>query len=154
MSVNADRPADAVDAGAAPAAATDESAASASATSLLEDPASLLARLDDSSSQVASLNAKLVAAYERIGDQDDAFEACQSEIAALRQRNGILEAERAAWEERVEGGLLVEKVCLRCPVASLTGSGPRAVGARAHDGSRAAGVGRARQRCDSLIVPL
>ena len=101
---------DAVDGGTAPGAAS----ASESTTSLLDDPASLLARLDDSSSQVASLNAKLVAAYERIGDQDDALEAAQSEIAALRQRNGILEAERAAWEERVEGGLLVEKVCSVC----------------------------------------
>ena len=110
---DADAPAD--------GAGTETRAANGPATStssLNDDPAALLVRLEDSSSQVASLNAKLVAAYERIGDQDDALEAAQSDIAALRQRNGILEAERAAWEERVEGGLLVEKV--RWPLSALT----------------------------------
>lgn len=66
-------------------------------------------QIHDSDGQTASLNAKLVASFSRIGDLEDALERQQEENVANSRRMRQLEAEKAAWESRVEGGLLVEK---------------------------------------------
>lgn len=83
----------------------------------VEDPAnvvveSLHAQISDLTSQVTSLNAKLVKSFGRIGDLEEEIDKTTSNNVSLTKRVETLDNERRQWEERVEGGLLVEKVDL------------------------------------------
>ena len=71
---------------------------------------SLRMQVGDLSSQVTSLNAKLVKSYDRIGDLEEDLDRSESSRLHLKGRVTSLDSERKQWEERVEGGLLVEKV--------------------------------------------
>lgn len=75
--------------------------------------AALRLEISDLTGQVTSLNSKLVNAYGRIGDLEDESDRAEGKAGYLKQRVTTLEQERSQWEERVEGGLLVEKV-YRC----------------------------------------
>lgn len=72
--------------------------------------ATLRLQIADLTSQVTSLNGKLVNAYSRIGDLEDDLDRSEGRGEYLRKRTAALEQERKQWEERVERGLLVEKV--------------------------------------------
>lgn len=72
--------------------------------------ATLRLQIADLNSQVTSLNGKLVDAYDRIGDLEDHLDRSEGRSEYLRRRTAALEQERKQWEERVERGLLVEKV--------------------------------------------
>lgn len=67
----------------------------------------------DLASQVTSLNGKLVASYNRVGNLEDEADQKVMEIRSLTSKVGKLEAERKIWEDKYEGGLLVEKVGFR-----------------------------------------
>ena len=80
----------------------------------------LRAQITDLSSQVTSLNAKLVSTFGRIGDLEDELHQSETSRSSLQKRVERLDTERKNWEDRVEGGLLVEKVCslARAPIHS------------------------------------
>lgn len=67
-------------------------------------------KVQDLSSQVTSLNGKLVASYNRVGNLEDEADQKVNEIRSLTSKVEKLEAERKEWEDKYEGGLLVEKV--------------------------------------------
>lgn len=64
----------------------------------------------DLQSQLASLNSKLVKTFGRIGDLEDEVENANGITVGLRNKVNDLEVERVAWDRRLEGGLIVEKV--------------------------------------------
>jgi chromosome segregation ATPase len=66
----------------------------------------------DLTSQVQSLNKKLVASFEQIGDLEEELDRTSGSRQHLLKRVSQLDSERKQWEERVEGGLLVEKASL------------------------------------------
>ncbi|KAK9894114.1 hypothetical protein P389DRAFT_198206 [Cystobasidium minutum MCA 4210] len=66
-------------------------------------------KVQDLSSQVTSLNGKLVASYNRVGNLEDEADQKVMEIKTLASKVERLEAERKTWEDKYEGGLLVEK---------------------------------------------
>lgn len=72
--------------------------------------ATLRLQIADLTSQVTSFNTKLVNAYARMGDLEDELNRSESRNVLLKRRVADLEQERRQWQERVEGGLLVEKV--------------------------------------------
>lgn len=63
----------------------------------------------DLASQVTSLNGKLVASYNRVGNLEDEADQKVMELRNLTSKVEKLEAERKIWEDKYEGGLLVEK---------------------------------------------
>lgn len=67
-------------------------------------------KVTDLASQVTSLNGKLVASYNRVGNLEDEADQKVMEIRTLTSKVEKLEAERKIWEDKYEGGLLVEKV--------------------------------------------
>lgn len=71
----------------------------------------LKSKVTDLASQVTSLNGKLVASYNRVGNLEDDADQKVMEIKTLTSKIEKLEAERKTWEDKYEGGLLVEKVC-------------------------------------------
>jgi hypothetical protein len=73
----------------------------------------LRSKVADLTSQVTSLNGKLVASYNRVGNLEDEADQKVMEIRDLTSKVDRLEAERKVWEDKYEGGLLVEKVCHR-----------------------------------------
>ena len=71
--------------------------------------AKLNARIADLSGQVTSLNGKLVQSYNRVGGLEDDLHARTAETGTLRRDVEKLEGQRKEWEDKYEGGLLVEK---------------------------------------------
>ena len=80
--------------------------------SLIDDDelARLKSQISELTSQVTSLNGKLVQSYNRVGGLEDDIHGRSIEVKDLQSKVEKLEAERRTWEERYEGGLLVEKV--------------------------------------------
>jgi len=72
-------------------------------------------QIADLSSQVASLNSKLVKSFDSVGDLEEQLDRANAARDSLQVRVESLDLERKQWEERVEGGLLVEKVSLPEP---------------------------------------
>lgn len=79
--------------------------------SLIDDDelARLKSQIKELTSQVTSLNGKLVQSYNRVGGLEDDLHGRGVEVKDLQGKVEKLEAERKTWEERYEGGLLVEK---------------------------------------------
>lgn len=75
-----------------------------------EELSALKNQIAELTSQVTSLNGKLVQSYNRVGGLEDDIHGRSMEAKALQTKVEKLEAERKTWEERYEGGLLVEKV--------------------------------------------
>ena len=75
-----------------------------------EELSALKNQIAELTSQVTSLNGKLVQSYNRVGGLEDDIHGRAMEAKALQTKVEKLEAERKTWEERYEGGLLVEKV--------------------------------------------
>lgn len=75
-----------------------------------EELRALKNQIAELTSQVTSLNGKLVQSYNRVGSLEDDIHGRAMEAKALQTKVEKLEAERKTWEERYEGGLLVEKV--------------------------------------------
>jgi hypothetical protein len=72
--------------------------------------ARLKLKISDLSSQVTSLNGKLVQSYNRVGNLEEDADMKMMEIKNLASKIEKLEADRKTWEDKYEGGLLVEKV--------------------------------------------
>lgn len=77
-----------------------------------ENELRLKAELADMQSQLASLNSKLVNTFGRIGDLEDELENANGMTVGLRNKVNELEVERSAWDRRMEGGHIVERVSL------------------------------------------
>ena len=75
-----------------------------------EQEIALKGQVADLQSQLASLNSKLVKTFGRIGDLEDEVENANGITVGLRNKVNDLEVERVAWDRRLEGGLIVEKV--------------------------------------------
>lgn len=72
--------------------------------------ATLRLQIADLMSQVSSLNSKLVSSFGRVGDLEDTLDGEKHKSDRLARQVKTLTDERTRWEERVEGGMLVEKV--------------------------------------------
>lgn len=93
-------------------ASTSAPAASLLTTSKVEEDKTK-EQLADLSSQVTSLNNKLVQSYNRVGGLEDEIHHKNTLLKDLQTKIERLEAEQKAWEDKYEGGLLVEKVSWR-----------------------------------------
>ncbi|GAA96071.1 uncharacterized protein L969DRAFT_48947 [Mixia osmundae IAM 14324] len=71
--------------------------------------ATLRLQIADLHSQVSGLNSKLVQSYDRLGNLEDELHHHTEQNVALRTRAEKLEEERRSFEERMEGGVLVER---------------------------------------------
>lgn len=70
----------------------------------------LKAQVEELTGQVTSLNGKLVQSYNRVGGLEDEVERRKHEAADFEKKFIKLEEMRKEWEDKYEGGLLVEKV--------------------------------------------
>jgi len=73
----------------------------------------LHSQVSELQSQLASLNSKLVGSFQRVGDLEDQLEHDKEMTLGLRNKVNELETLKSNWERKMEGGLLVEKVCKR-----------------------------------------
>jgi len=70
----------------------------------------LKAQVEELTGQVTSLNGKLVQSYNRVGGLEDEVERRKHEAADFEKKFIKLEEMHKEWEDKYEGGLLVEKV--------------------------------------------
>lgn len=100
----------------APVIIRDLDAISASESELLNK---LKAQIDDLTSQVTSLNGKLVQSYNRVGGLEDEIEKKTHDSKELQNKVRTLEEQRKEWEDKYEGGLLVEKDHVQRELSSM-----------------------------------
>ena len=77
----------------------------------------LKAQIAELSVQVTSLNGKLVQSYNRVGGLEDDLERKKQEQGDLQGKVVKLEEQRKEWEDKYQGGLLVEKVSQYMPLS-------------------------------------